>query len=202
MKTLTSRIVLVASILLSSAAFGQVTANPDAALWGGGATNPSGDSAVPIFQYDPATGSMWISTVGLNGTADTTTRTAIEADDVGLISVSIEGPEAISTAAELNGFNDGVVWNGMFFNGKQQVFGVGAGAEFLAPTEGLVGWTYATGLTEADFGTVEVAVNFATGTPGATIFGGVQIVPEPSAVAIALPALLCLLGLVRRRRNS
>ena len=202
MKTLTSRIVLVATILLSSVAFAQTTVDPDAGMWGGGAMNPSGDSAVPIFEYDPATGNMWINSVGINAAADTTTRSTIEVDDVGIISVSIEGPAALTTAPELSGFQDGIVWNGQYFNGKQQVFGVGAGAEFLAPTSGLVGWSYAAGLTPADFGVVEVAVNFAPGTPGATIFGGVQFaVPEPSAFAIAIPALLGLLGLVRRRRN-
>ena len=199
MKTITSRIVLVASILLSSAAFAQTTVSPDAGLWGGGASNPSGDSAVPIFEYDPATGNMWLNTLGLNGASDTTDLTSIGGDDVGLISASIEGPCANSTAAEMTGFQNGVLWNSECFNGKQQIFGIGSGAEFLTPGE-IVGWTYDAGLTAADFGVVEVAVNFMSGQPGGTIFGGVQIaVPEPSALAIAIPALLGLVALRRRR---
>ncbi|MEM7314757.1 MAG: PEP-CTERM sorting domain-containing protein, partial [Planctomycetota bacterium] len=80
-----------------------------------------------------------------------------------------------------------------------QIFGVGAGCNFLAPTGRQDVLQYATGLTEADFGVVEMAVNYDTGVPGGIIFGGVQIVPEPSTFALFGTALLGLLGFVRRR---
>ena len=107
----------------------------------------------------------------------------------------------------------GVVWNGQYFNGKQQLFGVGAGAEYLEPSLRTDAFQYMPGLTVEDFGGdsmvlpmlgapdgVEMAVNFAAGAPGDTIFGAVQFVPEPSTMMIAGPALLGLIGILRRRR--
>ncbi len=213
MKTLVNKAVLGAFVVvgLSAVALGQPS--PDTSLWGGGATNPSGDTAVPVVYYDPMTGIMSLDTVGLNRTSDTTTGQMIGGDDVGTISLSVTGPAA--TSVILNGFVNqpigGVVWNGQYFNGKQQLFGVGAGAEYLQPALKTDAFQYAAGLTESAFGGVdgsrlgaaggvEMAVNFASGAPGDTIFGAVQFVPEPSAMLIVGPALLGLIGFLRRRR--
>ncbi len=202
MKTLVNKAVLGAFVVvgLSAVAFGQM---PDASLWGGGATNPSGDAAVPVVIYDPVTGIMSLDTAGINRTVDTTSGQMIGGDDVGTISLSVTGPAA--TSVILNGFVNqpigGVVWNGQYFNGKQQLFGVGAGAEYLQPSLSTEVFQYAAGLAPADFGQVEMAVNFASGAPGDTIFGGVQfLVPEPSTMLIVGPALLGLIGFIRRRR--
>jgi hypothetical protein len=152
---------------------------------------------VPVVEYEPETGLMYVNTLGMNQSLDTADRMSIGGDDVGAISFSVEGPDADNFI--LTGFTDGVVWNGQNFAGKAQIFGVSAGANFLAPGARTEILQYTTGLTEADFGTVEMAVNYSTGVPGGIIFGGVQIVPEPSTFALFGSALLGLLGFVRRR---
>ncbi len=216
MKTQLHRIALVmfAVVGLSAVAFAQPNPEPDASLWGGGAANPSGDAAVPVVAYDSITGLMFLDATGLNRIVDTTTGNLIGADDVGAISLSIFGPQADQVL--LNGFINqgigGVVMNGMYFNGKQQLFGVAAGAEYLEPSNRLNVFQYTAGLDESAFGGVvgsglgspdgvEIGVNFAVGTPGATLFGPVQfIVPEPTVSVMTLPVLLGLMGWFRRRR--
>jgi hypothetical protein len=191
---LISRVVMASVVLSAALAFGQ--ASPDGSLWMGDA-NPDGSQAVPVVEYEPETGLMYLNTLGLNQAADTADRMTLGGDDVGTISLSVTGPDA--TDFLLSGFIDGVVWNGQNFAGKAQIFGVSAGSNFLAPAGRTDVLQYPTGLTEADFGDVEMAVNYASGVPGGIIFGGVQIVPEPSTFALFGSALLGLLGFVRRR---
>ncbi len=158
MKTQLHRIALVmfAVVGLSAVAFAQPNPEPDASLWGGGAANPSGDAAVPVVAYDSITGLMFLDATGLNRIVDTTTGNLIGADDVGAISLSIFGPQADQVL--LNGFINqgigGVVMNGMYFNGKQQLFGVAAGAEYLEPSNRLNVFQYTAGLDESAFGGV------------------------------------------------
>ena len=195
-----SRIAFVASVtvLYSSIAIAQV---PDPNIWGGGVTNPDGSTAVPLLCYDPITGLMWVDTAGLNRMIDTTSGQLIGGDDVGMISLSIEGPAA--TSVLLNGFVNqpigGVVWNGQYFNGKQQLFGVGAGAEFLQPAFRTDVFQYPAGLSYSEFGIVEMAVNFAAGQPGATMFGSVFCIPEPAPLGMVSVACLASLVFFRRR---
>ena len=196
MKTQKHRIALVlfAVVSLSTIAFAQP--DPDASLWGGGVANPSGDIAVPVVAYEPLTGLMFLNSAGLNGIVDTTTGTLIGVDDVGAISLSVLGPQADQVL--LNGFINqnigGVVVNGIYTSGKQQLAGVAAGAEYLEPTDRIDVFQYTAGLTAEDFGGdstvdpllggvdgVEIGVNFALGTPGNTLFGRVQFVPEPTS---------------------
>ncbi|MEM7314756.1 MAG: PEP-CTERM sorting domain-containing protein [Planctomycetota bacterium] len=191
---LISRVVLACFALSTAVAFGQ--AGPDASLWSGD-PNPDGSQLVPVVEYEQDTGLMYLNTLGLNQISDTADRMTIGGDDVGMISISVESPEP--TDFLLTGFIDGVVWNAQFFAEKAQMFGVGAGANYLAPAARTDVFQFAPGLTEADFGSVEMAVNYATGVPGGIIFGGVQIVPEPSTFALFGTALLGLLGFVRRR---
>ncbi|MEM7316522.1 MAG: hypothetical protein AAF497_25585, partial [Planctomycetota bacterium] len=187
---------LVIAAIVSSSGLGQIVVSPDAELWGGGTINPSGDVAVPILQYDPANGEMWINTVGLNGVSDTASQSQIGQDDVGMVALSIEGPAAILTGPEFSGFNNGLVWNSQYFAGKQQLFTTGS--PWLAPTEGMHLWTFDAGLSPTDFGTAEMEVNFGTGIPGTTIFGGVQFVPEPSSHLLLLTLALMTLPFIRK----
>ena len=113
------------------------------------------------------TGVMYLDTAGLNRTAETTSGTMIAADDVGTISLSVTGPEA--TSVLLSGFVNqpigGVVWNGQYFNGKQQLFGVGAGAEYLEPSLRTDAFQYMPGLTVEDFGGDSTGPNPMLGAP-------------------------------------
>ncbi|MEM7315727.1 MAG: hypothetical protein AAF497_21525 [Planctomycetota bacterium] len=178
---------------------GQVVVEPDFDLWGGGVTNPSGLAAIPILQYDPSNGEMWINTVGLNGVSDTTSPLLIGGDDVGFVSISVEGPPAIETAPEFDGFFDGCFWQGQYFNGKQQLWDGQISAHYLTPTAGMRMWTYETGLTPGEFGFVELAVNFQSGGPGGTMIGGVQFVPEPSTVTHFFILVLLMTAFIRRK---
>ncbi|MEM7316523.1 MAG: hypothetical protein AAF497_25590 [Planctomycetota bacterium] len=189
-------LLLVSSFLFCTSVFGQVVVEPDARLWGGGVMNPSGEFAVPVVQYNPANGEMLINTFGLNGVGDTTSRSQIGGDDVGMISISVEGPCPDVVGPAFNGFVDGIVWGSWnWCGGKPNVFGVGAGGEFLRPSEGTLLFGYEPGLTQSEFGVVEMAVNFESGAPGATMFGQVQFVPEPSCYATALA---CVFGMLLR----
>ncbi|MEM7315726.1 MAG: hypothetical protein AAF497_21520 [Planctomycetota bacterium] len=193
-------LLLVSSFLFCTSAFGQIAVEPDFDLWNGGVTNPSGLAAIPILQYNPANGEMWINTVGLNGVSDTTGRQFIEGDDVGMNSISVESPPAIETASEFMGFHDGIVWSEQYFNSKQQIFTTGNG--FLRPSQGMRMWTFDAGLTPDDFGLVEMSVFFGSGIspPGGAMFGGVQFVPEPSALVTFLMATILALAFTRKSR--
>ncbi|MEM7315728.1 MAG: hypothetical protein AAF497_21530 [Planctomycetota bacterium] len=189
---------LNAFLILCATVGAQIVVEPDADLWGGGAINPSGEAAVPILQYDPSNGEMWIHTVGLNQISETTIIHNVEGDDVGMVSLSLESPPAVSTSPEFVGFFDACVWNGQYFNGKQQVFCIEAGGNFLRPTHGKRVWTFDAGLTPSDFGTVEMGVNFTRETGSTTIFGQVQFVPEPSGFLVAISLSM---GLFSKRRT-
>jgi hypothetical protein len=192
MKKIVSRIVVVLLVLASCAS----AQEPDASLWSG-STNPDGSQIVPVVSYDPATGAMTVNTLGMNQTLDSADCSNIAVDDAGMISLLVTGPEPVSN--DLTGFTGEVVWNADYFNGKAQLFGVPAGCEFIVPSTISV-FTYDTGLTEADFGEVEMAVNYSTGVPGGIIFGGVQFVPEPSSFSLIALSLLSLTFLRRRSR--
>jgi hypothetical protein len=141
---------------------------------------------------------MWINTVGLNRISDTPTRLTVEGDDVGMAAISVQSPQAISTAPEFSGFYDGEVWNGQYFFGKQQIFTGGSG--FLDPTQGIRLWTFESGLSESDFGRVDLWVNFATVLPGSAMMSGsVQFVPEPSYLSITMLAFVFLMCRANRR---
>ncbi len=163
--------------LLAAATEGQ-TVDPD--LWGGGVTNPSGQQAVPIVAYEQATGIVFVNTLGINQVLETNSGTLIGGDDVGLIALSVNA--GCANEVLLHGFIDqsigGIVVNGMCFLEKQQLFGVPAGAQYLEPSRRLEIFRYDPGLSPSDFYTVEMAVNFALGEPGATLFGRIQFVPD------------------------
>jgi hypothetical protein len=158
-----------------------------------GAINPSGLEPVPVVGYDPATGLMFVDTLGVNRVVNTAGGTAIGGDDVGMISIVVPGPEPLSIL--LMGWQGtggaGTDWSGQYFNGKTQLFGITNLDEYLMP----IGVTniaqFPTGLGAADFGEVEMGLNFTAGAPGGVIFGPVQV-PEPSALALASVALLAL----------
>lgn len=57
---------------------------------------------------------------------------------------------------------------------------------------------YPSGTTCFDFGLAELGLNFATGKPGTTLFGGFFCLPEPSGILLACVALLGVVGTVRR----
>ncbi|MEM7315369.1 MAG: PEP-CTERM sorting domain-containing protein [Planctomycetota bacterium] len=181
----------------ASSAFAETGVDPDPDLWSGD-TGVNGEELVPVVAYDPMEGWLKVDLRGLNGMVDTNSGAMIEGDDIGMISLSVEGPEP--DAFPLSGFINGVVWNGQYFNGKAQVFGVGAGAEYMLPSDDCVTvFTYPTGLTADDFGVVEMAANFSPGVPGGILFGSVQIVPEPSTISLFSVAMLGMLGFIRRR---
>ncbi|MEM7312294.1 MAG: PEP-CTERM sorting domain-containing protein [Planctomycetota bacterium] len=186
------RLAIASVLILAASASAQ---DPDASLWSGD-VNPDGSQIVPVVSYDPSTGLMSVNTAGMNQAVDSADCLTIGGDDAGMISILITGPEPLSF--DLDGFQNGVVWGTNYFNGKAQAFGVAAGCQFLEVGTTQV-MTYDMGLTEADFGEVEMAVNYELGVPGGIIFGGVQIVPEPSSLGLMVVSLLGLIGFVRRR---
>ena len=74
---------------------------PDPSLWSGDTTNPSGEPSVPGLWLDNQTGIIRLTTLGLNQTNDTTGPSTIGGDDVGLISIRIEGPPAAERLLDL-----------------------------------------------------------------------------------------------------
>jgi hypothetical protein len=162
--------LIVLALLAPAAAQGQVT--PDPSLWTPATvTNPSGARPVPVVQYDPATGILSVNTLGVNGASDTIKPTTIGGDDVGMISLLVTSQPATGTL--LSGIVGDMEWSGQHFNAKQQVFGVPAADQFLAPGTTDV-FQYPAGLTPADFGPVEMGINFSLADPGAVLFGSVQ----------------------------
>ncbi|MHC4992482.1 MAG: hypothetical protein ACYTGC_16030 [Planctomycetota bacterium] len=161
---------LVATLVSTTTANGQ--APPDPSLWWpSDVVNPSGQRPVPVIAYDRSSGVLRVNTRGANGISDTTGGVGIGGDDVGLISLVIEGPPA--TAVLLDGVVDDVTWSGQHFNGKQQLFGTSSTRAFLVPGSTAV-FQYPAGLDPADFGPVEMGINFALSAAGATLFGAVQ----------------------------
>ena len=152
---------------------------------------------VPVVEYEFDTGLLTVNTLGLNQTLDTNNRLNIGGDDVGMISMSVESPEP--TDYFLTSFMDGILWSHEYFAGKAQLFGVGAGAEFLAPDARTLVFQYEPFLTRQDFGVVEMAVNYETGIPGGIIFGSVNCVPEPSSWALTLVCCLAVAHGLRRK---
>jgi hypothetical protein len=194
----------LAALVLPTLAFGQLP--PDGSLWTE-VSNPDGSRAVPAVVYDPSTGMLTVDTSGLNGMVDTATGGAIGGDDVGFISLVVEGPEPLDIllgdpSPDFRGTNDvGTNWTGTYFSGKLQTFGATIVDQYLLPIGITEVAVYATGLGPDDFpaGTAEMGLNFAAGAPGATTFGSVQIVPEPAALCLVGTALMALVGFVRRR---
>ena len=99
-------------------------------------------------------------------------------------------------------FGGSVDWSSAFFNDKMQLFGIPSGAEYLDPSSRTDLFQFAPGLTAADFGQVEMAVDLGVSPPGGTLFGSVQfgeiVVPEPCLLAFGSMALICV-TLLRRR---
>jgi hypothetical protein len=156
-----------ALIAITSATIAQ---SPDPSLWSG-STNPNGEPLVPVVAYEQDTGIVWVNTLGWNQTLDSTSRTEIGGDDIGMISLSFAS-SIDHTEVLLRGFIDGVVWNSSF--ARNQVFGVGAGANFLRPTERINVFRFPSGMTANDFSQIELAVNFASGFPGSILVGEMQ----------------------------
>ncbi|MEM7315729.1 MAG: hypothetical protein AAF497_21535, partial [Planctomycetota bacterium] len=52
---------ILATCLIVSTCTAQIAVEPDSDLWSGD-VNPDGSAVVPILQYDPANGEMWINT--------------------------------------------------------------------------------------------------------------------------------------------
>lgn len=204
MKTTMSRVV--ASLTLSLgvfalSAFAQI-ASPDGSLWNVVTNNvPGGGRAVPVVSYNPATGMMSLDTRGLNGAVDTVGNGTIASDDVGMISLIVPGPDG-ATQAPFTGLDltQFISWSNAYFAGKEQIIGNGLtpANQFLVPGVYPV-IQYAAGLSAADFGPVEMAVNFTAGAPGAVLNGRVQVVPEPATFGLIGTALIAGLGFIRRR---
>ena len=196
------RVPILFALLLALSSQAQIP-EPDPAFWMGGARNPSGDFAVPVIAYNRTTGVMAIDTRGLDGVRTTTDPQLIADDDVGLISLTVEGPPDWQVM-DIGGFmpnpniGGAVVWSNPFFITKPHLLGVGAGAEFLEPGVWDI-FQFEPGFGAEDFGSVEVAVNFGAGMPGATMFGSVQIVPEPTALTSAVIFVIGLLLQVRSK---
>lgn len=140
------RTILSALIVLLSAALSQ-------------ADNTPGNN-IPDVTYNPQDGHLLVGTDGAE-----------------LISVIIEGPAAMSIEKWTNGSTeDGVTnWQQEYFAGAEQWVGAGSAiaSGFVAQGSYHIA-TYATGLTAADFGAVEIGTqNFSTITTDVTILGSV-----------------------------
>ena len=186
--------------------------------------NPGGQLQSPVFTYNDVDGRIYVNNAGANGIVDSADNRTLAGDDVGLISWLISFPNdpgAGFPSAILPDFIDGIGWPApTWFNNKLQQTGSVVSGNFLTISdEPIPVMQLPVGLTMDDFtgpnGTIEIEVglNFADMTPGATIInpdaanpncgvGGVppfSIVPEPSSLAIMLPMLVGLLAIVRQR---
>ena len=161
---------------------------------------------IPTVNYDSDTGVIWIDTTGLNGINETLASPELLGDDIGMVSFQIES-QAFQEEFLLNGFVDGMVWSGMYFAGKVQMFGIAVGTEFLPPSSRTDLVRLPTGLDAANFGQVEIGVNFASGVTGDILFNtgtnpdctAINIIPEPLGIGMAGFGLLALLAGYRRR---
>jgi hypothetical protein len=183
-------------------AFGQPS--PDPNLWGPPTiVNPSGLRPVPAVFYDPSTGILSLDNRGLDGVSNTVGGMMIGGDDVGTISLLVEGPEPIASIPPfVNGCYDLclILWVYQYFNGKAQLIGSGTPSnQFIRPAVNDI-FQYVPG-TAPQFGEVEMGINFAFGQPGAILFGRVQIVPEPASWIAGILGL-CFFALLRSRGSS
>ncbi len=207
MKAILGRVIGVAialaviGTLMTSSSFAQCTAN--ASLWTIVSQPPGRTTGTPLVCYDPVTGVMAVNGRGLNGVSDTVGNTGlIGGDDVGFISLLVTGPPA--TSSLLPAFGDGIAWVSQYFNGRQQSIGTAVVGQYV-PTDQGDGFyrfsQYPTGLTAADFGEVEIAVNYAPQAPGGILTGQVQIaIPEPATGMVLLGS--ALFGILRLRRRG
>lgn len=130
------------------------------------------NNGIPNVVYNAATGAL-----------------SINPDNAQLISVLVAGPAATSINRWQNGTSgDGVNgWAQQYFNNKEQWVGAGSAVAggFVTPVNSTYQIaTYATGLTAADFGMVEIGAQDPANPPrGLTMFTTVTIEtgPNPSA---------------------
>jgi hypothetical protein len=174
------------TLLLSSSALGQPEPDPGAWTY---ITNPSGLQVVPVVGYDPNTGVLFVDTRGLNRVADTFSGDPIAGDDVGLIGILVPSPQPaelyLSGWRGTNGA--GTEWIIAYASDKTQAMGITHLDEYLLPIGVTDVARFATGLGAADFGVVEMAINFESGSPGATIHGVVQLPGAVPPIADAGP---------------
>ncbi len=171
---------------LCLAATTRADVRPDPTLWDI-VHNPSGERIVPVVAYHSGNGNLSINTLGLNQLLETFDGRQIGGDDVGMISMVIEGPAAEQFFWD-GCVTCGVIWNSTYFDGRQQLFGIGTQNEYAMPTAEIPIFKYPQGLSANDFGNVQLGVNFAWGQPGDILNGSVQIVPEPSSVSLCFIA--------------
>lgn len=187
MKTTLLTAILAAACILGPATrlCGQCT-NPDPTIWNVVNNTTSGLRAIPMVNYDPATGMLSVDTLGVDRVRNTAAAASIGGDDVGMISLLVQGPpgDVQLPFSSLDLFQL-IPWSSAYFAGKMQIIGY----VLLPSHQFLLPWVYPTieypsGLTAADFGTVEIAVNFTANAPGDVLHGRVCIVPEPENVAL------------------
>ena len=185
-------------LVLSFVDVGFATPVPNPDLWNV-VTNPNnGERVVPLIVYDRGSGLLSIDTLGLNRVDETPDYLSVPGpvlgDDVGLIYVSIERSAAAFNGAHVihPGFDGGL------FQGLLVITSLTSGNRFTLLSERILGngflwpgrydWLQLMpGLTDADFGEVEVDVVFDGLRQDAALMiarnNGVTIAPEPSGIA-------------------
>lgn len=182
----------------------KASAQPNPSLWNE-VYNPSGERVVPDIFYEVVTGELVMDTRGLNGTVESpdyplAAGGPIVADDVGMVAMLVESDYAYGRPGI--GFGGGLVFSpgwlafsALYFAGKYQSIGITLGptaSQFVRPGIHAV-WNLVPGLDAANFGTVEMSVNFEPLRPGTVLFceqNCVRIVPEPM---FGIPAgMLCI----------